>query len=81
MSAYLNVLGGGERLCAACRVFVGECPDCGTFWWYDEPTGKRVGQSRPLTGFTTGSRISQRSPSFPAVAAALSSQEAGKEPR
>ena len=33
----------GPGLCAACRVFQGQCPDCGTFWWWDSETGKRVG--------------------------------------
>lgn len=32
------------RYCAACRVDVGECPDCGTFWY--RRWGKRFGMRR-----------------------------------
>lgn len=33
--------------CAACRVWTGECPDCGTFWW-TRGDGKRYGM-RPAS--------------------------------
>jgi hypothetical protein len=35
-----------SEICAACRVDVGECPTCGTFWW--RTGGKRQG-CRPAT--------------------------------
>jgi hypothetical protein len=37
----------GANSCAACSVWTGECPQCGTFWWV-RGDGKRFGM-RPAT--------------------------------
>lgn len=39
-------VGQGSKLCAACVVSEGECPNCLTFWYIDAANGKRVGIGR-----------------------------------
>ena len=36
-----------QSVCAACPVYTGECPTCGTFWW-TRGDGKRYGM-RPAS--------------------------------